>query len=170
MGEMILDDLQESPDALRRLQEGLSQCKRVVFTNGCFDILHVGHLRYLKAAKALGDCLVVALNSDASVRGLKGPTRPLVPEAERAELMAALEPVDWVVLFDEPSPVNLLKMLRPHVYVKGAQYNEENLPETPVLKELGTDIAFVPMVDGRSTTAVVDKIKAALSLESCPAP
>jgi rfaE bifunctional protein nucleotidyltransferase chain/domain len=131
----------------------------IVSTNGCFDILHVGHLRYLQAARALGDILVIALNSDRSVHGLKGPERPIVPEAERAELLAGLRCVDYVVLFDEPTPEALLKEIRPNMHVKGGQYNEENLPEAPLLKSLGAELRFIPMVENRSTTNIIEKIQ-----------
>ncbi len=133
--------------------------KTIVTTNGCFDILHVGHLRYLQSAKALGDLLVVAMNSDQSVQGLKGPKRPVVPEADRAELLAGLSCVDYVVLFDEPTPASLLQQIRPHVHVKGAQYNVDSLPEAEMLQAMGTKIEFIPMVEGRSSTQVIDRIK-----------
>ncbi len=131
----------------------------IVSTNGCFDILHVGHLRYLQAAKKLGDILVIAINSDRSVQNLKGPERPIVPEDERAELLAGLACVDYVVLFDEPTPADLLETIRPNIHVKGGQYTRESLPETPVLEAVGAKIEFIPMIEGRSTTNIVDKIK-----------
>ncbi len=131
----------------------------IVTTNGCFDILHVGHLRYLQAAKAFGDLLVVAMNSDQSVRGLKGPERPIVSEADRAELLAGLACVDYVVLFDESTPESLLQLIQPQVHVKGDQYSVDSLPEADMLKAMGTKIEFVSMVEGRSSTSVIDKIK-----------
>jgi rfaE bifunctional protein nucleotidyltransferase chain/domain len=130
-----------------------------VATNGCFDLLHVGHLRYLQAARSLGDCLIVAVNSDRSVAELKGPTRPIVPEDERAELLAGLACVDYVTLFDEQSPVDLLVALRPKRYVKGAQYTEDTLPEAPALKAVGTELMWAPMVAGRSTTDVIARVR-----------
>jgi rfaE bifunctional protein nucleotidyltransferase chain/domain len=130
----------------------------IVSTNGCFDILHVGHLRYLQAARALGDVLVVAINSDASVRNLKGPNRPIVNENDRAELLAGLSCVDFVVMFDDPTPAELLKIIRPNIHVKGAQYDEATLPEAPLLKELGAEIKLVDMVNGKSTTNIVERI------------
>jgi D-beta-D-heptose 7-phosphate kinase/D-beta-D-heptose 1-phosphate adenosyltransferase len=135
----------------------------IVCTNGCFDLLHVGHLRYLQAARSYGDLLVIALNSDASVRGLKGPERPIVPESDRAELLAGLTCVDYVVLFDEPTPVELIREIRPNIQVKGAQYTEETLPEMPVLRELGIELRLVPMVDNRSSTNLIEKIKGLVS-------
>ncbi len=113
-----------------------------MLANGCFDLLHVGHLRYLTAAKALGDTLVVALNTDASVRRLKGRGRPLVPLAERAELLCALAPVDFVVPFDEPNLEATLRCLRPAVHAKGTDYTVASVPEAPVDHELGIEIAI----------------------------
>jgi rfaE bifunctional protein nucleotidyltransferase chain/domain len=130
---------------------------RLVFTNGCFDLLHVGHVRYLRAARALGDALAVGLNADGSVRALKGPSRPINPAAERAEVLAALACVDFVTIFEEPRATNLLAHVRPHVYVKGGDYHLETLDaeERGVLLGLGTRIEFVPLVAGRSTSRLV---------------
>jgi rfaE bifunctional protein nucleotidyltransferase chain/domain len=137
----------------------------VVTTNGCFDLLHVGHLRYLQAARVLGNSLVVLVNSDASVNGLKsdakGPPRPLVPQAERAELLAGLACVDFVLIFDTPTPEPLLEAIRPDIHVKGGQYTLESLPEAPLLQRLGTQIRFIDMVPGRSTSNLVAQIMAA---------
>lgn len=115
----------------------------VVLTNGTFDLLHVGHVRYLAEARALGDVLVVGLNSDASVRRYKGPGRPVVPEDERAEILAALEAVSWVILFSEATADALITRVRPQVYAKGRDYGEHSLPEGPLLKRLGIRPAFV---------------------------
>ena len=130
----------------------------IVTTNGCFDILHVGHLRYLQACKAMGEILVVLVNSDSSVRRLKGPKRPIVSESDRAELIAGLGCVDYVVLFEEDTPEPLLEIIKPDYHAKGAQYNEENLPEMATLRKIGAQVRFVPMVDNRSTTNVIDTI------------
>jgi rfaE bifunctional protein nucleotidyltransferase chain/domain len=144
---------------LQALGETLRACgKRIVFTNGCFDVLHVGHLRYLQQARALGDVLVVGLNSDAGVRRLKGPTRPVVPEQERAELLAGLRCVDYVTLFDEPLPNETLATLRPQFHVKGGDYTADTLPETPLVRSLGGEVVIMPLVEGRSTTNVVQRI------------
>jgi len=132
---------------------------RTVFTNGCFDLLHVGHVRYLQAARACGDRLVVGLNSDASVRGLKGPSRPLVAEDERAEVIAALACVDFVTVFDEPTADGLLALLRPAVYAKGGDYTPDSLPEAPTVRAYGGEIAIIPFVPGRSTTNMVARIQ-----------
>lgn len=137
--------------------------KRVVFTNGCFDLLHVGHARYLEAARALGDVLVVGLNSDASVRGLKGPGRPVVPEAERAELLGALRCVDYVTLFDEPTPVEVIALLRPDVHTKGGDYRADDLPEAATVRACGGEVAILPFSEGRSTTGLIERILEASS-------
>jgi len=129
---------------------------RVVLTNGVFDLLHVGHLRYLRAARALGDVLVVGVNADASVRALK-PGRPLVPQGERAELVAALDPVDYVVIFSEPTADALLLALRPTVYAKGADYTESTLPESATARQVGAQLAFIPLVPGHSTTELAHR-------------
>ena len=135
--------------------------RRLVFTNGCFDLLHVGHVRYLQAARARGDALAVGLNADGSVRALKGPGRPLNPAEERAEVLAALACVDFVTIFDEPRATRLLSQVRPHVYVKGGDYRLETLDaeERGVLLDAGARIEFVPMVPGRSTTRLVAAIQ-----------
>ncbi|MEB3330392.1 MAG: D-glycero-beta-D-manno-heptose 1-phosphate adenylyltransferase [Candidatus Sericytochromatia bacterium] len=132
---------------------------RTVFTNGCFDLLHVGHVRYLQAARACGERLVVGLNSDASVAGLKGPARPLVAEDERAEVLAALGCVDFVTVFSEATAESLLALLRPHVYAKGGDYTPDSLPEAPVVRAYGGEIAIIPFVPGRSTTNLVARIR-----------
>lgn len=148
-----------TPDELASLVQELRQKgQRVVTTNGCFDVLHVGHLRYLQAARAHGDALVVLLNSDQSVQGLKGPSRPIVPEEERAEMLAGLSCVSYVTLFDEPTPVNLLERIQPSVHVKGGDYTPETLPEAPLLQQIGTEMAFIPMIQGRSTTNIIRRI------------
>jgi rfaE bifunctional protein nucleotidyltransferase chain/domain len=134
-----------------------------VFTNGCFDLLHRGHVAYLEAARALGDALVVGLNSDASVEILKGPGRPVVPEADRAAVLGALRAVDAVVVFDESTPVRLMRELKPAVYVKGGDYRVEDLPEAEVAGELGAEVRIIPFEEGYSTTALIEKIRAAPS-------
>lgn len=144
-------------------QAARSRGQRIVSTNGCFDLLHVGHLRYLQAARALGDTLIIALNSDASVQALKGPSRPIVPEQERAELLLGLRCVDAVVIFNDPTPVAILQAIHPAAHAKGGQYTVDTLPETPVLQAMGTEIHFLPMVEGRSTSSLVERILAAAS-------
>lgn len=134
---------------------------RLVFTNGCFDLLHVGHVRYLQAARALGDALAVGLNADASVRILKGPDRPINNEADRAEVLAALACVDFVTIFAEPRATALLAAVRPHVYAKGGDYTLEtiNAEERAALEAAGAEIRFLPLVPGRSTTRLIEGLK-----------
>ncbi len=133
----------------------------VVFTNGVFDILHRGHVSYLAQARELGGSLVIGLNSDASARGLgKGPDRPLNHEADRACVLAALESVSLVTLFDEPTPVELLKLVRPQVYVKGGDYDIESLEEARWVRSWGGQACVLPFVDGYSTSALVGRIRA----------
>jgi rfaE bifunctional protein nucleotidyltransferase chain/domain len=152
-------------DELMRLRERWQQQgKTVVWTNGCFDLLHVGHARNLQAASRLGDVLVVGLNSDDSVRRLKGSGRPIVPAGERAELLAALECVDAVVVFDELTPEVSLARLQPEVHCKGEDYappHGKAFPEGPVVESYGGRIAFLPLVPSISTTALMERIHAA---------
>jgi rfaE bifunctional protein nucleotidyltransferase chain/domain len=123
-------------------QRARSQGRRVVLANGCFDLLHVGHIRYLAAARGLGDVLIVGLNSDASVRRLKGAGRPLMPAAERAEILAALESVDHVVVFDDDTADRLVASLRPAVHAKGTDYTRESVPEAPTVRAAGGEVAI----------------------------
>jgi rfaE bifunctional protein nucleotidyltransferase chain/domain len=131
----------------------------VVFTNGCFDLLHPGHISYLRVARSLGDALVVGLNSDASVRRLKGSSRPVVPEGDRAAVLEALESVDAVVVFGEDTPIRLMRELEPAVYVKGGDYRIEDLPEAEVAREFGAEVRIIPFEPGYSTSALIEKIK-----------
>ena len=135
---------------------------RIVSTNGVFDLLHVGHLRYLQAARQCGDLLVVGVNSDACTRLLKGPSRPFVPEDERAEMLAGLICVDYVTLFDEPNPVRLLETIRPHLHVKGGDYEIENMPETPVVRQHGGDVITVDFVPAHSSSGIIERIAVSL--------
>ncbi|HWL52971.1 MAG TPA: phosphoribosylglycinamide formyltransferase [Chthoniobacteraceae bacterium] len=151
-------------DALAEVRQQLDgQGKKLVFTNGCFDLLHVGHLRYLRQARALGDALVVAVNGDASVRALKGTGRPLTPENERTELLAALECVDYVTIFPEKRVTRLVETVRPHLYVKGGDYTPGTLDaeERAALEKVGAAVSILPLVPGRSTTAILSARKAA---------
>ena len=132
----------------------------VVTTNGVFDVLHVGHIRCLQAARDLGDILVVGVNSDACTRSLKGWPRPFVPESERMELLAALACVDYVTLFDQPTPVELLEALRPDIHVKGGDYDVDRLPETATVRRHGGRVIVAPFVQDRSTSSLVDRIVA----------
>jgi len=132
--------------------------KKVVFTNGCFDIIHAGHVRYLKKARSLGDLLVVGLNSDESVRSIKGPDRPIVPEKERAEVLSALSHVDYVVLFKEPTPLKLISAIKPDILVKGSDWAAGDIVGSEVVRQAGGSIRRVPLVKGRSTTNIIKKI------------
>lgn len=149
--------------ALRDLrEEWQADGKIVVCTNGVFDLLHFGHLQYLDAARALGDVLVVGLNSDVSTRRYKGPTRPLVPQAERAALLLALEPVDQVVIFDEPTAERLVADVRPQIYCKGADYAPElakPLPEAAVVQAYGGVVRLIPYLPGHSTSELIRLIR-----------
>lgn len=134
------------------------QNKTVVFTNGCFDILHVGHVRYLQAARALGDCLIVGLNSDLSVRCLKGPERPINHEDDRAEVLSGLAAVDYITIFNEQTAENLVEEVKPDIYAKGGDYSVEQLPEAKIVTRYGGKIILIPEVPGRSTTNLIRKI------------
>lgn len=147
-------------DALEAHLNGLrEQGKSIVSTNGCFDILHVGHVRILKQSKALGDILVVGINSDASVKKLKGEDRPINTQDDRAELLSSLECVDIVSIFDEGTPVEFLKVVRPNIHVKGADYKPKDLEETPVVESFGGEVRILPLVPHKSTTSLVEKIR-----------
>ena len=135
--------------------------KRIVFTNGCFDILHHGHISYLNRAKSMGDVLIVGLNTDASVSRLKGPSRPINSETDRAAVLAALSCVDLVVLFDEPTPARLIEALRPDLFVKGGDYTLDTLPEAPLVLSLGGEVKLLPFLDDRSTTGIIERIRRA---------
>lgn len=137
-----------------------SEGKKIVFTNGCFDILHVGHVRYLQAAQQEGDLLIVGVNTDESVRSYKGPTRPINNENDRAEVLSALACVDYVTLFGERLPNTVIELIKPNVHVKGGDYKEEDLPEAQVVRSYGGDVVIMPLVDGKSTTNVINKIQA----------
>jgi D-beta-D-heptose 7-phosphate kinase/D-beta-D-heptose 1-phosphate adenosyltransferase len=136
-----------------------SQGKTIVFTNGCFDILHSGHVTYLEKAKALGDVLIVGINSDESVRRLKGKTRPINRLSDRMRVLASLQSVDHVVSFDEDTPIELLRIVQPDMYVKGGDYTLEQLPEVPVVEEFGGKVALIPFVMDRSTTKIIERIR-----------
>ena len=133
--------------------------KKIVLTNGCFDILHIGHAEYLKESKSLGDILFVGINSDSSVKKLKGDSRPLNNEIDRAKLLGYLKFVDYTVVFDEKTADNIIELIQPNIYVKGGDYTKESLPEYETLKKYNIDVAFVNFVNGYSTTKIIEKIK-----------
>ncbi|MDK2741432.1 MAG: D-glycero-beta-D-manno-heptose 1-phosphate adenylyltransferase [Nitrospira sp. BO4] len=145
---------------LSELSAERAKGKRVVFTNGCFDLMHIGHTRYLQAAKALGDLLVVAVNSDASVRKLdKAPDRPIVPQAQRAEVVAALGCVDFVVIFDEPDPLQLITAVQPDVLVKGGDWAIDHIVGREIVEARGGVVKTIPLVSGLSTTGLLQRIR-----------
>ncbi|HKY71310.1 MAG TPA: D-glycero-beta-D-manno-heptose 1-phosphate adenylyltransferase [Nitrospira sp.] len=142
------------------LERARREKQRIVFTNGCFDLMHIGHTRYLQAAKALGDILVVGVNSDASVKSLnKAADRPIVEEAQRAEVVAALGCVDFVVLFPEPDPLNLITALQPDVLVKGGDWPIDRIIGREVVERRGGTVKTIPLVPGLSTTALIQRIR-----------
>ena len=151
----IVIDRKNIQELLKTLK---SKNETIVTTNGCFDILHVGHVRYLQKTKSYADKMIVCLNSDKSVRSIKGPTRPINNENDRAEILCALSCVDYVVLFDEDTPMDLLCEIKPDVHTKGADYTIETLPEAKPIMENGGRIEFITFVEGKSTTKVIEKI------------
>ncbi len=134
--------------------------QRIVFTNGCFDLLHVGHVHYLQKAKDCGDVLVIALNSDSSVRAIKGKLRPLLPQGERAELLAALEMVDYVVIFDEHDPAQIIQELQPQVLVKGGDWAADKIIGRDIVEAAGGSVVLIPPIEGASTTDIIGTIVA----------
>ncbi len=133
--------------------------KKVAFTNGCFDLLHRGHVHVLRAARACADLLIVGINSDQSVKQIKGPTRPVLPESDRCELLGAMEMVDFVILFNEPDPHNLISAIRPDVLVKGGDWNTEKIIGADNVEEAGGRVVVVPYIKGFSTTEIIERIK-----------
>jgi rfaE bifunctional protein nucleotidyltransferase chain/domain len=147
------EELKAKVDALRK--DG----KKIAFTNGCFDILHVGHVRYLTEARKTADILILALNSDSSVRAIKGEKRPLVPEDERAEVLAALECIDFITIFPEPTPLELINLLKPDFLIKGGDWPEDKVVGRDEIKKWGGRVLLIPEIKGKSTTNIVKKIK-----------
>lgn len=149
----------KSREALAQIVQDLkAKGKRVVFTNGCFDLLHVGHIRYLEKARSLGELLVVGLNSDRSVRSIKGPLRPILPQEERAEILSGLWCVDFITLFDEPTPIELIILLKPHVLVKGGDWTKETTVGKEVVEASGGEVVILPFVEGSSSTNIIETI------------
>lgn len=132
--------------------------RRIVFTNGCFDLLHLGHIRYLEAARSMGDILIVALNSDQSVEMIKGPLRPITRQDERSEIVAALQCVDYVILFDTPDPLPLIESLQPHILVKGADWPMEQIVGADFVVRRGGSVYRIPMIPDTSTTMIIERI------------
>src|SRR5689334_20603267 len=155
-----------SIEELHRERERLrAEGKRLVFTNGCFDILHVGHVRYLQSARSLGDALLVAINSDPSVRELKGPGRPVMNEHERAEMLAALSAVDYVTIFDDISPRSLIAEVLPDILVKGGDYQLDEIHGREEVEAAGGHVLSLPFVEGASTSSIIERVKKVMSDE-----
>ncbi len=150
--------LKTQEEIIKIVKDGQEQGKTFVVTNGCFDILHVGHVRYLQKTKEYADKLIVMLNSDKSVKAIKGDDRPINCENDRAEILSALSCVDYVVLFDENSPAKLLEEIKPDVYTKGADYTLDTLPERDIVLRNNIKVEFIEFVQGKSTTNVIKKI------------
>ncbi|MCQ2753860.1 MAG: D-glycero-beta-D-manno-heptose 1-phosphate adenylyltransferase [bacterium] len=153
MGKLVSQE-----EIIKIVHDGQKNGKTFVVTNGCFDILHVGHVRYLQETKKYADYSIIMLNSDKSVKSIKGDDRPINNESDRAEILSALNCVDYVVLFEEKSPANLLENIRPNVYTKGADYTLDTLPERDVVVKNNIKVEFIKFVEGKSTTNVINKI------------
>jgi D-beta-D-heptose 7-phosphate kinase / D-beta-D-heptose 1-phosphate adenosyltransferase len=149
----------KTKEDLHRIVEDLKKKgKRIVFTNGCFDLLHLGHIRYLEGAKALGDILLVGVNSDHSVQKLKGPKRPILPEEDRAEILSGLGSVDYITIFDEEDPLELISILQPNILVKGGDWTKETTVGREVVERSGGGVVILPFVDKASTSIIIDTI------------
>ena len=159
MPRMLQEKLKSADELSRISGEMRGSGRRLVFTNGCFDVLHVGHVRYLQQARKLGDALAVALNSDASVRALKGEARPINTQEDRAELLAALDCVDYVTIFYDERITQLVRKVLPQIYAKGGDYTEESLDreEFLVIREIGIEIKILPLVPGKSTSRMIEQ-------------
>ena len=152
-------EILDNHSTLQAIAKHQARKERIVFTNGCFDVLHVGHARYLTAARNLGDLLVVGLNSDRSVCALKGDPRPIVPVGERKELLLSLKPVDFVCIFDEDTPLELIKQVRPDVLVKGGDWPLEKIVGSDFVASIGGKTLSLPYVAGSSTTDIIERIR-----------
>ncbi len=158
--EQILQKIISPQEALELFTRGFRKDKQLVFTNGCFDVLHRGHIYYLSRARALGDVLVVGLNSDASVTLLKGPGRPVNSEAARAEVLGALAFVDYIIIFDEETPLKLINRIKPDILVKGGDYKAEDIVGYRELTERGGRVEIIPLLEGYSSSTIIDRNKA----------
>jgi len=150
--------IKERKELLRIIKNLKAKGKQIVFTNGCFDVLHLGHVRYLEEAKALGGVLVVGVNSDSSVRKLKGPKRPILPEQERTEILSGLGCVDYITIFNEADPLKLITSLKPNLLVKGGDWTREQIVGREVVERSGGELVIIPFVKGASTSNVIDTI------------
>jgi len=154
----LREKIKKREDLQRIIQDLKAKGKRIIFTNGCFDLLHVGRVRYLEEAKSLGDILVVGVNSDASVRALKGPNRPILPEEERAEILSGLGCVDYITIFDEPTPSTLISLLLPHILVKGGDWTKEATVGWEKVEGAGGEVVILSFVEGSSTSQLIETI------------
>ncbi|MCX5853960.1 MAG: D-glycero-beta-D-manno-heptose 1-phosphate adenylyltransferase [Deltaproteobacteria bacterium] len=154
----LMNKIYKRESLKKKIDQLKKEGKKIVFTNGCFDILHVGHTRYLREAKKEGDILILALNSDESVRSLKGEKRPLIPEDERADLVASLGSVDFVTIFHELTPLTLIEYLKPDVLVKGGDWAEDQVVGRESVKKWGGRVIIIPEIKGSSTTNIIEKI------------
>ena len=152
------EKIKERKKLLKIIKNLKAKGKRIVFTNGCFDLLHLGHVRYLEEAKSLGDILVVGVNSDSSVRRLKGPKRPILPEEERTEILSGLGCVDYITVFNEADPLKLITSLEPNLLVKGGDWTREQIVGREVVERSGGELVIIPFVKGASTSNVIDTI------------
>jgi rfaE bifunctional protein nucleotidyltransferase chain/domain len=156
--EEYLSKIKTQSEMKKVVKKEKDKGKKIVFTNGCFDILHKGHVRYLSEAKKLGDYLIVGLNSDRSIRNIKGNNRPLMTEGERAELLAALCFVDGVVIFNEDDPLAIIKYLQPHILVKGADWDEDDIIGAEFIKKIGGKVSRIPLIPNVSTSNIIRRI------------
>lgn len=147
--------LEELVPVIARLKQ---DCKRIVFTNGCFDIIHAGHIRYLKSAKDLGDILVVGLNSDESVRTIKGESRPIISQEERAEILSSIRPVDYVVIFNEPDPYKTIAAIKPDILIKGGDWAIEDIVGRDIVESYGGEVRTIPFVEGFSSSRIIGDV------------
>lgn len=152
------EKIKTEKELIKQLHQHKAAGRRIVFTNGCFDLLHVGHIRYLEEAKSLGEILVVAINSDRSATQLKGPSRPINAQYERAEVLAALACVDYVTIFEEPDPHRIISVLRPNILVKGGDWTRETTVGRDIVENEGGKVVVIPYVEGISTTGLIDRI------------
>lgn len=154
----MLSKIKNEKELLPLIDQLKQDGKKIVMTNGCFDLLHVGHVRYLQEAKQLGDVLVVAVNSDLSTKTIKGPQRPLVPQQERAEILAALSCIDFVILFEELDPLRLIQLLLPNFLVKGGDWQADRIVGRDVVEKAGGQVLSIPLTPGRSTSSLIKEI------------
>jgi len=152
------EKIKEKEDLRRIIEDLKAKGRRIVFTNGCFDLLHIGHIRYLEDAKSLGDILVVGVNSDQSIRGLKGNNRPILPQEERTEILSSLGCVDYITVFDEADPLELISFLQPHILVKGGDWAKETIAGREVVERSGGKVVILPFVEGASTSNLIETI------------